>query len=109
MNFIPEKLLLELLLFFFFVKNIVMSLNVNFELEFAKIYPDFTKKLVKVCNDLTFTEVKICMYIRLNYSNKKILEFMDISHSTLSNLRSSIRKKLNLKRTQGLYTVITNL
>lgn len=86
-----------------------MSLKVNFELEFAKIYPDFTKKLVKVCNDLTFTEVKICMYIRLNYSNKKIQEFMDISHSTLSNLRSSIRKKLNLKRTQGLYTVITNL
>lgn len=86
-----------------------MSLKVNFELEFAKIYPDFTKKLVKVCNDLTFTEVKICMYIRLNYSNKKIQEFMDISHSTLSNLRSSIRKKLNLKRTQGLYTVIINL
>ena len=86
-----------------------MSLKVNFELEFAKIYPDFTKKLLKVCNDLTFTEVKICMYIRLNYSNKKIQEFMDISHSTLSNLRSSIRKKLNLKRTQGLYTVITNL
>ena len=40
----------------------VMSFNVNFELEFAKIYPDFTKKLVKACNDLTFTEVKICMY-----------------------------------------------
>ena len=86
-----------------------MSLKVNFELEFAKIYPDFTKKLVKVCNDLTFTEVKICMYIRLNYSNKKILEFMDISHSTLANLRSSIRKKLNLKRTQGLFTLIINL
>lgn len=86
-----------------------MSLNVNFELEFAKIYPDFTKELVKVCDDLTFTEVKICMYLRVNFTNKQILELMDISDSTLSNLRSSIRKKLNVNRTQALYTVITNL
>jgi DNA-binding CsgD family transcriptional regulator len=49
------------------------------------------------------------MYLRVNFTNKQILEFMDISDSTLSNLRSSIRKKLNLKRAQGLYTVITNL
>lgn len=86
-----------------------MSFNVNFELEFAKIYPDFTKKLVKACNDLTFTEVKICMYLRVSFSNKQILEFMDISDSTLSNLRSSIRKKLNLERKEGLYAIITNL
>ena len=81
----------------------------NFEVEFAKIYPDFTKNLIQTCGDLTFTEVKICMYLRLNYSNKQILEFMNISDSTLSNLRSSIRKKLNLKRTQGLFTIIINL
>lgn len=31
------------------------------------------------------------------------------SISTLSNVRSSIRKKLNLKRTEGLFTKITNL
>lgn len=86
-----------------------MSLKINFEIEFAKIYPDFTQKLVKAYSELTFTEVKICMFLKLNFSNKQILEFMDISDSTLSNLRSSIRKKLNLKRTQGLYTVITNL
>jgi len=81
----------------------------NFEFEFAKIYPDFTKNLIQTCGDLTFTEVKICMYLRLNYSNKQIMEFMNISDSTLSNLRSSIRKKLNLKRTQGLFTIIINL
>ena len=86
-----------------------MSSNFNFELEFAKIYPDFTKKLVKVCNDLTFTEVKICMYLRINLSNKQILDCTDMSESTLSNVRSSIRKKLDLKRTEGLFTKITNL
>ena len=86
-----------------------MSLKNNFEIEFAKIYPHFTKKLIQLCNKLTYTEVKICMYLRLNFSNKQILEYMDISESTLSNLRSSIRKKLNLNRKQGLYSVITNL
>ena len=86
-----------------------MLVKQNFEIEFARIYPDFTKKLIQLCSDLTFTEVKICMYLRINFSNKQILEFMDISESTLSNLRSSIRKKLNLKRTEGLFSVIINL
>lgn len=86
-----------------------MLVKQNFEIEFAKIYPDFTKKLIQLCGDLTYTEVKICMYLRINFSNKQILEFMNISESTLSNLRSSIRKKLNLKRTEGLFTIIINL
>ncbi len=81
----------------------------NFEIQFAKIYPDFTKNLIQLNSDLTFTEVKICMYLRINFSNKQILEYMDISDSTLSNVRSSIRKKLNINRTQGLFTTITNL
>ena len=81
----------------------------NFEIEFAKIYPNFTKKLVQLNNNLTFTEVKICMYLRINFSNKQILDCTDISESTLSNVRSSIRKKLDLKRTEGLFTKITNL
>ena len=81
----------------------------NFEIEFAKIYPNFTKKLVQLNSNLTFTEVKICMYLRINFSNKQILEYMDISESTLSNLRSSIRKKFNLNRAEGLFTKITTL
>ena len=57
----------------------------NFEIEFAKIYPNFTRDLIRSCGDLTYTEVKICMYLRINFSNKQILEFMNISESTFSN------------------------
>ena len=81
----------------------------NFEIEFAKIYPDFTRKLVNLNGELTFTEVKICMYIRMNFTNKQILDLMQISESTLSNLRSSIRKKLSLERKKGLFNKIINL
>jgi len=86
-----------------------MVVEQNFEIEFAKIYPNFTRDLITSCGDLTFTEIKVCMYLRLNYSNKQILKFMDISDSTLSNIRSSIRRKFNLKRSEGLFTVITNI
>ena len=81
----------------------------NFEIEFAKIYPNFTKNLILMCNNLTFTEVKICMYLKINFSNKQIIEYMEISDSTLSNLRSSIRKKLNIKRNQGIFNTITSI
>ena len=86
-----------------------MMLDKNFEVEFAKVYPNFTKKLIQLNEQLTFTEVKICMYIKMNFSNKQILELLHISQSTLSNLRSNIRKKLNLDRKKGLFTTIIKL
>jgi DNA-binding CsgD family transcriptional regulator len=86
-----------------------MLLDKNFEVEFAKVYPNFTKKLIQLNEQLTFTEVKICMYIKMNFSNKQILDLMHISESTLSNLRSSIRKKLKLDRKKGLFTTIIKL
>ena len=86
-----------------------MIVQQNFEIEFAKIYPNFTKNLIQYNDDLTFTEVKICMYIKMNFSNKQILDLMHISDSTLSNLRSSIRKKLSLDRKKGLFSIIANL
>ena len=86
-----------------------MIVQQNFEIEFAKIYPNFTKNLIQYNDELTFTEVKICMYIKMNFSNKQILDLMHISDSTLSNLRSSIRKKLSLDRKKGLFSIIANL
>ena len=80
-----------------------------FEVEFAKIYPNFTKELIRLNNELTITEVKICMYIKMNFSNKQILDIMHISESTLSNLRSSVRKKIGLDRKKGLFNVLVNL
>ena len=75
-----------------------MLLEKIFEVEFSQVYPNFTRKLVQFNEQLTYTEVKICMYIKMNFSNKQILDLMHISESTLSNLRLNIRKKLNLDR-----------
>jgi len=81
----------------------------NFEFEFAKIYPNFTKNLINLNGGLTYNEVKVCMLIRMAYSNKQILKLMNLSDSTLFNLRSGIRKKLNLDRDQSLFTLLSKL
>lgn len=78
----------------------------SFEITFAKIYPDFTRDLIKSCGELTSTEVKVCMMLKINYSNKKILDKLNISKSTLANLRSSIRHKLGLERSKSLTNAI---
>tara|TARA_B100000902_G_scaffold368939_1_gene392718 strand:- start:1515 stop:1793 length:279 start_codon:yes stop_codon:yes gene_type:complete len=77
----------------------------KFEITFAKIYPDFTKNLVLKGN-LSPSEIKICMCIKMSYSSIQIKEYMKISDSTIANLRSSVRHKLGLERSQSLTNVI---
>ena len=81
----------------------------NFEFKFAKIYPYFTSNLVEACSELTPTEVRVCMLLRMSYPNKDILKKLDISNSTLTNLRSSIRKKNGLKRSESLANFILSI
>lgn len=80
-----------------------------FEIEFAKIYPEFTKNLNKKVDNLTSNEIKICMFIRMNYDSKSIQKHMGISRSTFFNSCSSIRKKLKLKRSVSLYNAMISV
>ena len=78
----------------------------NFEFTFAKIYPDFTKNLAHSVDNLSPSEIKVCMYIKMSYSNIQIKEHMKISDSTLANLRSSVRHKLDLERSRSLTNAV---
>ena len=49
-----------------------------FELEFAKTYPRFTKKLIRLANDLTSKEIKICMLLKMNYDAVQIQNQLEI-------------------------------
>ena len=79
-----------------------METNLQFELEFAKAYPSFTSNLSKLSTDLTPREIKISMYLRMNYDSKQIQSQLKISHSTYFNACCSIRKKLKIKRNENL-------
>ena len=80
--------------------------NKKFEITFAKIYPDFTKKLVSISDNLSPSEIKVCMCIKMSYSNIQIKDYMKISDSTISNLRSSVRHKLDLERSRSLTNAV---
>ena len=86
-----------------------MSETKSFEFKFAKIYPNFTSNLVEACSELTSSEVRVCMLLRMSYHNKDIIKKLDISNSTLTNLRSSIRKKIGLKRSESLTNFILSI
>ena len=81
----------------------------NFELTFAKIYPNFTKELLNISDEFTSVEIKICMFLKMNYSSDFIRRNLKISNSTFLNSRSSIRKKLGLERNQKLINTIIKI
>ena len=83
-----------------------MEVTESFELKFAKIYPDFTKDLVNLVDNLSPSEIKICMCIKMSYSNVQIKDYMKISDSTIANLRSSVRHKIGLERSKSLTNAI---
>ena len=86
-----------------------LELSESFELKFAKIYPNFTKDLVSLVDNLSPSEIKICMCIKMSYSNVQIKDNMKISDSTIANLRSSVRHKLGLERSQSLTNAILHI
>ena len=86
-----------------------MEVIENFELRFAKIYPSFTKNLVTVVDNLTPSEIKVCMCVKMSFSNTQILNYLKISQSTLANLRSSIRHKIGLSRSTSLTNAILSI
>jgi DNA-binding CsgD family transcriptional regulator len=81
----------------------------EFEIIFAKVYPDFTKSLVNKADDLTPMEIKICMLIKMSFSNPQIMDHLKISNNTLANSRSSIRKKFGLSRPTSLTNSILSI
>ena len=98
---------------FIFLRWLKTSLKLevveNFELRFAKIYPSFSKNLVTVVDNLTPSEIKVCMCIKMSFSNNQIQEHMKISQSTLANLRSSIRHKIGISRATSLTNAILSI
>ena len=83
-----------------------LEVTESFELKFAKIYPDFTRDLVGLVDNLSPSELKICMCIKMSYSNVQIKDYMKISDSTIANLRSSVRHKIGLERSKSLTNAI---
>ena len=87
----------------------IVEQQYDFEINFAKIYPDFTYHLVNKVNDLTPREIKVCMLIKMSFSNSQIINHLKISKYTLANSRSSIRNKFGMSRDKSLTNFILSI
>jgi DNA-binding CsgD family transcriptional regulator len=80
----------------------------EFETRFEMVHQGFFNRLLEQYPGLTPTELKICSLLRLNMSTKDIALLTNRSIGTVDNVRSNIRKKLNLGADANLTCFLLN-
>lgn len=76
---------------------------------FKEVYPEFYKKLTTKCPYLTEHDIKFCAYLRLNLTNKEILQYENISLRTIESKKYRLKKKLGLPAETNLTKWILEL
>lgn len=85
------------------------SLLQEFETRFSGVYESFFAMLKELAPDLTPTELRAAALIRLNFTSKEIAMITNRSVGTIDNLRSSLRKKLNLGEEDNLSQKLSSI
>lgn len=88
------------------------TINTNwkeFETYFIELNSTFYNKLNKSYPDLTTNERKLCIFMRLNMSNKDITQITYQSEEALKKSRLRLRRKLNLERNTNLSSFIQSI
>ncbi len=81
----------------------------DFRLRFEQVNESFYKHLLDLAPDLTPVEIKIASFLRLNLSSKEISKLTNRSSGTISNTRSSLRKKLKLEDDENLVAFLMSM
>lgn len=81
----------------------------RFEEQFDLVHNNFTKKLKEYHPDLTTSELKMCIYIKMDLSSKEIAPLLNLSIRGTETLRYRLRKKLKLEREDNLREYLDKL
>lgn len=81
----------------------------EFETLFLEVNADFYEKLNKQFPTLTVNERKLCVFLKLNMSNKDIAQITFQSEDALKKARMRLRKKLEMNRDENLASFIQSL
>lgn len=89
------------------LKEINQNINLDkdweqFEVHFDRVHRDFNKRLKGAFPELTPQEMKLCAYLRLNFTTKEIAQLLHISVRGVEISRYRLRKKLDLTRNKNL-------
>jgi len=77
-----------------------------FESNFEQAHEEFLQRIKKKYPGLTPSDLKLCAYIRMNLSSKKIAPLLGISMRGVENHRYRLRKKMKLDRDVNLTAYI---
>lgn len=81
----------------------------DFQMRFEKVNDSFYQKLMERCPDLSPVELRLAALLRLNLSSKEISDITNRSVGTISNTRSSLRKKLHLEEEDNLVAYLISI
>jgi len=99
------------------IKSIVLGLEsqlknnswIEFEKIFTNIHSGFFKKLLSICPELTSSEIKIAVLLKLNLNTKEIAAITFKSESAIKSTRYRLRNKLGLENDQSLVPYLIRL
>jgi len=74
----------------------------QFEFQFNQTHDNFLKRFKAAYPLLTYNDLKICAYMRMNLQNHEIAALLNISVRTVETNRYRIRKKISLDSPQNL-------
>ena len=81
----------------------------SFVKKFNKQHPKFLQELLRVSPKITQREALLCMYLKLNYSNKEVSKLMNVSLSSVDSYRHRVRKKIKLHRSESIISFLNNI
>lgn len=81
----------------------------EFEILFQKVHPSFNENLNAHFPNLTQNERKLCIFLKLNMTNKQISQITFQSEEALKKARQRLRRKLNIDRDTSLVTFIQSI
>ncbi len=73
-----------------------------FKRHFESVHSGFFQLLSDRCPDLTHDELKLCAYLRMNFSSKEIARMLNMAVESVNTKRYRLRKKIKLKNEENL-------
>ncbi len=93
------------------LEQLIREIDSNIDLEaqwelfkrhFEAVHTGFFERLNQQFSNLSNNELKLCAYLRMNFSSKEIAQMLNIEVESANTKRYRLRKKLNLKNDANL-------
>ncbi len=76
---------------------------------FLEVHKDYVSSIMKLAPDITPTELRTCVLVRLSMSTKQIAEILKLSQRSVENHRNHVRKKLGIGKETNLTSFLMNV